>query len=109
MCMEDVRLGRELAPQARAVAVTAGTPLVVLGPDPQRTRVIISGDGVGTVFVGFDGLAPTATQGVCLPPQDPRETFRVEEWGRLVEGPITVAVAAGTVSVSVATASLEKR
>jgi hypothetical protein len=108
MCMEDIRLGRALASAAFQFSVTAGAPRVIAGGDPLRTRIAISGDGVGTVLVGFDGAAASATQGFAITPQIGPYVFTVEEWGRVMTGPITLAVAAGTVVVSVVLATLEK-
>ena len=107
MCMEDIRLGRRLASAGLVVSVVAGTPATICGPDPNRTRVCLSGDGVGLFYATFDGMAATGTSGFALTQTTPQAVFTVEEFGKVVTGPVTVAVSAGTHPLAVVLSSLE--
>lgn len=107
--MEDVRLGRKLAPIAFNVSVATGAAVKLFGADPNRTRIVLSGDGIGTLFVAPEGITPTVASGFALAPGFPQMVIDVEQWGRLVTGPWTAFAAAGTIIASVMLSSLEQQ
>lgn len=109
MCLEDVRLGRELSPSAKLVPVATGAAVQLLDPDETRTRITFSSDGTGTVFIGCEGITPAAVTGFALTPGEPMKDFDVERWGKLTTGAWRAFASAGTIQVAVMTASLSKR
>ena len=108
MCLEDIRLGRQLGTQASIVSVVTGAARDLVPPDVWRTRLTFSSDGTGTLHLGCEGITPAAGQGFTLTPTNPVITIRVEEWGKLVQGRWQAFAAAGTILVAVAQSTLEK-
>jgi hypothetical protein len=109
MCMEDIKLGRELSPAATVVAVATGAARSLVPADPNRTRLVLSSDGTGTLFVAPEGITPAALTGFVLNPSLPQMTIRVEEWGKLVVGAWQAFAAAGTINVATMQATLERQ
>lgn len=107
--MEDVRLGRDLAPVAKIVPVPTGAPVQLLDADETRTRITFSSDGTGTVFIGCEGITPAALTGFALTPGEPVKDFDVERWGKLTTGAWRAFASAGTIQVAVMASSLAKR
>lgn len=108
MCMEDIRLGRQLGPQAKAVLVPTATVTALLPPDPNRTRIVVSGNGVDLLYVTPEDMTPGTATGFCLTPTRPQMVIRVEEWGRLVGGAWRAYTDGANMQVGVMTATLEK-
>lgn len=108
MCIEDIRLGRQLAAMPKTVALNAATPTPLCGGDEKRTRLIVAGGAAGNIFIGPPGVVPTTTVGIPLVAGYPIHVFKVEEWGKIVTGSWSAIAAAGTPVVVVTECSLEK-
>lgn len=106
--MEDIRLGRELAPAVKPVPVAAGGNVALVEADPMRTRLVLSTAGGALVLVGPRSLPVTATQGFALSTASPQMTIAIEVWGKLVQGPWDARVGAGTEIVSVLESTLQR-
>jgi hypothetical protein len=109
VCMEDIKLGRELAPAAFRFSPAGGSASVFLPADPLRTRIVVSSDGTNTVWIAPEGLTPANLVGFCLNAGYPRMEIRVEDWGRLVQGAWTVFPGAGNPIIAVMVATLERQ
>lgn len=109
MCIEDIRMGRESAAAAKIVAALANTLTPLVGPDPMRTRLIFSGDGINVTYVVPQGIVPGNNAGFALSLETPLQTFRVEDWGKLVTGPWSGICRSVDTNITVAEVSLEKQ
>lgn len=107
--MEDERIGRALAPQAFTVAVATGAPVDLVQADSNRVRMVVSSDGTGTLFLAPEGITPAALTGFALTPGEPIITIDSKVWGKLAAGKWRAFASAGTIQVSVMTASLDKQ
>lgn len=101
MCMEDIRIGRELEPDAPRQFTIVGGEALLCGADQNRTRLIVSTDGADVVQ-----LSPAYGSGSVfgvwtLTVATPSVVLRVEDWGKLVTmawraqclvGPVIVTV-----------------
>lgn len=108
--MEDIKLGRELAPLAFLFLTTQNTWVKCLDADTHRTRIIFGADGANQYFfLPFNPPTGTLT-GFLTTPQDPQLLISVEEWGRLVESPwyVFTTVLAGQVPIMTATLMRDK-
>lgn len=104
--MEDIKLGRELAPQATFFNTTQATWVRCLDADGHRTRIIFSGDGSNSYFMfpGNPGVA--ITTGFLVTNANPVLELRIEDWGRLIESPWFVFTQALNGTLTIMTASL---
>ena len=84
--MADIDLGRKLAASVRQVSIPNTPTTPIIGPDPYRTRIVVSGDGTQLVHLWPQGLSLTTATGFALPTLNPQMTMTVEVWGKLVTG-----------------------
>src|SRR5262249_4788283 len=109
MCMEDVRLGRDLAVEAKSIALPNATATIVAGNDPNRTLIAFSFQPGSTQTIAPQGITPTALIGIILQTGAPYREFRVQDYGKLVQGPWQAFASAGGTAITVITASLTKQ
>jgi hypothetical protein len=107
--MEDIRIGRELAAGPGSVTITGPARVQIVGANPDRVRLFISGDGATTVWVGPDVMTIGNGQGIALVAQEPVFLFRIEEFGKMVPSAWFAFVQAGTVKVSFIESTLAKQ
>lgn len=84
MCMEDIRLGRELSGLTRSVVLPAATVTAIAAQNVRRTRLVVSNAGATVVFIGPQTNPPTATSGIALTAGAPVLVLRVEDWGNML-------------------------
>lgn len=109
MCMQDIQLGRELQSQARLVTVPAGASTPLCGVDVNRTRIVISADGVTKLTVGPSTIALATSAGIALTPQTPVIVLTVEEYGLLITQSWNGFCNATPVVATVIESTLERR
>ena len=84
MCMEDIRLGRELGPVARSEIIPGGAATLFLQANPKRTRFLVSSGGAATLWLAPKGITPASGVGFALSTSHPMHEFRIEDIGRMV-------------------------
>lgn len=84
MCLEDVRLGRELNPDSGTTTTNLSGVSSLFPVDPKRTRIIFLGDGTTGISVYPRGFNGGQFRGVKLTAQTPVQVVRVEDYGPLV-------------------------
>jgi hypothetical protein len=109
MCIEDKRLGRELAPGVTSFTLSAAAVTQVLPADPNRVAIVFSTNSANAAFVGPEGITLSTLRGFLLSTATPQMLVRVEEWGRLVTGPWFAFAQGGTPILSIMSCSLEKQ
>jgi hypothetical protein len=108
MCMEDIRLGRSLNTQVKQVSVTDAAGDVIVAPDQNRTRLIISTLGTDPIWIWPTRSGTQLTAGFVLTAGAPQMILRVEEWGNLVCNEWHATSPAGVQVCSIMEATLEK-
>lgn len=108
MCMEDIRLGRQLGPTVFRVSLNPATLTPIIPVTRGRTRIIISTDAADPVFVKPEGMISSGLFGFCITVAQGQMILRVEDWGRLIEGAFSAQCPTNAVELAIMTTVLEK-
>jgi hypothetical protein len=111
MCMEDIKLGRQLDTNvSNALVSVAGSQ--VAGTSVNRTRLIFSASDLGAtgqIRVWPKRMGTTYTGGICLITGHPTEVVRIEEYGSMICEAWLGATSGGGESLMVTDVSLQKQ
>lgn len=109
MCMQDIQIGRELAPGAKQGAFGMIATVPFLGPDPNRVRIIISSDGLNDCAIWPGDMGAGLTTGFMLTAEHPWQVLRVEDWGRFLLGTWFANDGGTGAALTVVTTTLERQ
>jgi hypothetical protein len=101
VCMEDIKIGREVSSNIKRTAVAAGSAVEIAPANPKRVALLVSSDNTADIFIGPEMLPPTATGGIALTIGVTVQRFRVEDIGTLITQRWFAFSPAGTKQVTV--------
>lgn len=67
--------------------VTPGIPVQLVGPNPRRTRLIVSNDATDALFIGPTEAAVANLQAIRIPKELGTMVLRIEDWGKMLIEP----------------------
>jgi len=88
MCWEDVKIQRH-SPGRQFTVLVDVTSLPVMGPNPQRTAIIIMALSAGTATIAFGAPAVTG-QGIVVTTASAPFKMPASEFGSLLQQPLSV-------------------
>lgn len=108
MCMEDVKIGRNLLSQCTTIPVTS-SPTRVLSADPNRVAIIFSCDVSTPIQVAPRTANAAQGIGFCLTLQNPIFKITIEEAGNMVTEQWNAGDGAGTGTLTILTSVLQAK
>lgn len=108
MCMEDIRLGRDLESGVRHINQGLDGFIIVAPPDPLRTMIAFSTSADFLTFVRPRELFGVNGSGWALTTSNPTKVFTVQEFGKMVQAAWTADDAAQGATLTVWTSTLGK-
>lgn len=109
MCMEDVRIGRDMNGVVRSVPVGDGVAVQIANADPKRARLVVSTSGGSLAVLGDRSMDLTAYKGFTFGQSPQTMVLTVEEYGVWLTGAIFAAGVGAATNVQVLDLSLEKQ
>lgn len=86
MCMEDIRIGRELGGEIRQATSAGATPTLIMPSDTYRTSLILSGNGTADCYVLPENLNFALASGFALTAESPVLNFTLDNAGPFLRG-----------------------
>lgn len=87
MCMEDIRVGREMNTSIKQVAVPANTPVQIAGPAANRVTLNFADSTQAVVNIAPDACGDASTGFVMRSGSEMRHRFTVRDDGDVVTRP----------------------
>lgn len=109
MCMEDIKIGRNLSSQFKVVIVPTAAQTVVCSPDPSRVCIVFSGQGLSVVHFSPVGMNSSLTSGISATASSPVVRIHIDDYGSLVTQGWQATAITSSNNVSVVTSSLAAR
>lgn len=107
MCMEDVRIGRNMNGVVKAVAVGDGVAVQIANADPKRARLVVSTASGSLACLGDRSMDLATYKGFTFGQSPQTMVMTVEEWGVWLTGAIFAAGVGAATTVLVLDLPLE--